>query len=158
MSLALGASVALAACGFSPVYAPGNAGERLREQVRPRAPGSRNGFIFATRVEDRLGRAGDSAPFVLDYRLRLNDRVIALTGGGGAERIAIEGVAEFSLRRAGGDTVLTSGTVDAFASFTDVGTSVATRTARRDAQSRVVTMLADAVVDRLAATAGDWLP
>lgn len=154
--LALGAALGLGACGFQPVYAPGAPARALRGRVAVDPPGSRVGFFFATRVEERLGRA-EAPEFRLGATIRQDVRELALTGTGGRERVAFEGVAEYRLRGPDG-RVLTSGRVDAFTSFTDIGTPVAARTARRDARRRLAGILADRVVEDLIVTAPDWLP
>jgi LPS-assembly lipoprotein len=152
----LAAALGLGACGFQPVYGPGAPANALRGRVAVDPPGTRVGFFFAGRIEERLGRA-EAAEFRLGATIRQDVRELTLTGSGGRERVAFEGVAEYRLRGPGGQ-VLTSGRVDAFTSFTDIGTPVATRTARRDARRRLAEILADRVVDDLLLTAPDWLP
>ncbi len=50
------APLALAACGFTPAYAPGGAATRLMGTVRAADPSDKNGFDFVERIEERLGR------------------------------------------------------------------------------------------------------
>jgi len=154
--VALGLLGALAACGFSPVYAPGAPATRLRGEVLPDPPGTRYGFRFVAQVEDRLGRASNDAAYRLAYTLpRANERS-AVTGTGGALRRTLEGAAEYRLIARGRGQVLTSGRVTGFTSFTDIGTSVAVRTARAAAEERLAVILADQVATRLIASAPDW--
>ena len=64
----LGGALALAACGFSPVYAPGGAGSKLFGQIRAADPKTPDEFTFAGRIAERLGPARD-ARFALAYKL-----------------------------------------------------------------------------------------
>ena len=149
---ALGALGGLAACGFAPAYGPGGSASVLRNQVLPDKPGDRFAFLFASRIEDRLGPAGEDAAYSLGYGLPLRTVETAVTGTGSPRRLALEGVARFSLRRRGGG-VVTSGAVSAFTAFSDTGTSVAVRSARADAERRLAVILADQVVTQLLARA-----
>ena len=49
--------LALAACGFEPVYGPGGAGTALQNRVLVDAPEDRFGYFLVREVESRLGRA-----------------------------------------------------------------------------------------------------
>jgi LPS-assembly lipoprotein len=148
--------IALPACGFSPAYAPGAPAARLRGEVLPDPPGDSLSFEFVAALEDSLGRAGDGAAYALGYALPIRFVETAQTGFGGALRLSIEGAADFALRRRADGTVLTSGRVTGFATYSDTGTSVAVAAARDDAEQRLARILADRVATRLIATAPDW--
>lgn len=53
--------LALAACGFEPVYGPGGAGAALQNRVLVDAPEDRFGYFLVREVESRLGRAATPA-------------------------------------------------------------------------------------------------
>ena len=53
--LGLAGALALAGCGFTPVYGPGGAGTALRNAVRVDDPVTRSDFQFLRAVEDILG-------------------------------------------------------------------------------------------------------
>ena len=75
--------LALAACGFTPVYAPGGTGAALRGKVTIVAPESEEGYLILRNVEERLGRAQANV-----YRLTLTPVLErqgqAITEAGGA--------------------------------------------------------------------------
>jgi len=50
--------LALAACGFTPVYGPGGTGSKLQNQVLVAAPDDRDTFLLVRRIEERLVRPG----------------------------------------------------------------------------------------------------
>ena len=52
--LLLLAPLALAACGFEPLYAPGNAGAELHNRVLVDAPSDQNGYLLTREIEERL--------------------------------------------------------------------------------------------------------
>ncbi len=155
---ALAVLAALPACGFSPAYAPDGPATALRGQVLPDTPGDAYAFRFVSQIEERLGRAGEGAPFALGYGLPRRTVETAQTGFGSPLRLSLEGAAEYALRRQADGAVVTSGRVTGFVTYSDVGTSVAVRSARADAERRLATLLADRVATRLVAAAGgaDW--
>ncbi|MBL3565900.1 hypothetical protein JMM59_12930, partial [Rhodovulum sulfidophilum] len=53
-------------------------------------------------------------------------------------------------------SVVQSGEVDSFTAYSATGSTVATRTAERDAYRRLMVILADEMVTRLLAGSGAW--
>ncbi|MEO1679149.1 MAG: LPS assembly lipoprotein LptE [Pseudomonadota bacterium] len=152
--LALGG---LAACGFEPAYAPGGAATELRGQILPDAPDSAIEFAFASRLEDRLGRAEVGA-FTLGYEIDTLVDGLAITPDQETLRFNLVGRADFTVRNMSDGAVLTSGAVENFVSYSAIGTTVATRASETDAQERLAVILADQIVSRLVATAASWVP
>jgi LPS-assembly lipoprotein len=153
--LALLAALPLAACGFTPVYGPGGAGNRLRGRVEIEVPGNQLAFSLVSRLEDRLGRAG-SAPFLLSYEIRTSDSALAITEADEINRINITGTAAFAVTEAATGRVVQSGEVTTFTAYATSAAPIATTAARRDAQDRLMIALADQIVARLLAGADDW--
>lgn len=145
-----------AGCGFSPAYAPGGAATSLRGQVLPDPPGNASEFVFASRLEDRLGRA-EEARFALAYDFDTRAEGLAITPDQETLRFNLIGTVRFSLRDRGTGQVVTSGVVENFTAYSAIGTTVATRASQNDAQRRLAVILADEVVTRLVATAPAWL-
>lgn len=143
---------ALAGCGFAPAYAPGGAGTALRGAVALADPTDRDGFGFAARLEDRLGRA--SAPrFRLDWSVQTTPVGAGITPTGAITRYTLKGQAQFALTAEGTGATVGSGTVESFTSWSTSGSTVATLTAEQDARRRLMVILADQVVARLIAAA-----
>ncbi|MEI4234007.1 LPS assembly lipoprotein LptE [Roseovarius sp. D22-M7] len=142
----------LAGCGFSPAYGPGGGGTALRGQVEIAEPDSRAGYILTRDLESRLGRTA-SGRYALTPEISLGTEAVAIDRRNVAGRFNILGSVRYTLTdRQTGETV-TRGTVDAFSAYSARGTPVATRAARRDAEARLMTILADQMVTRLLATA-----
>src|SRR5690606_3549674 len=89
-------ALALAACGFSPVYGPGGTGGKLFGQVRTADPRTPDDFAFAGRIAEQLGPEKD-ARFLLEYRLRIAVVPQAITRDEVTTRYALNGTADFVL-------------------------------------------------------------
>ncbi|MEO0378696.1 MAG: LPS assembly lipoprotein LptE [Pseudomonadota bacterium] len=142
------AVLALTACGFTPVYGPGGAGTALQNRVLVDQPDDRTGFLLVQRLEERLGRAGDPA-YRLAVDLALREEARAIDPDGDIRRFHLIGSAAYTLLLSGSDSVVQSATVDNFVSYSATGTAVATLSARRDAQERLMVILADQIVLQL---------
>ena len=151
--------LAAAGCGFSPAYGPGGAAQGLRGSIRADDPQSGEEFDFVERLEERLGRP-EAARFALAYTITTEREGLARTAERRDSRGQITGRVDFELRalNAEGENAapLTSGTVTAFTGHSATATPLADRATAEDAQRRLMRMLADRVVSRLTATAGDW--
>ena len=138
----------LAGCGFTPAYAPGGSGARLQGNVAANAPRSRAGYLLLQRIEERLGR-NDAAPLILSTDLALTRVDVGVTSGDETTRTRIFGAATWRLQAASDGAELASGTVENFTAFSTTGSTVATAAAERDAEARLMIILADAVVEAL---------
>ncbi|WP_187431775.1 hypothetical protein ROLI_037470 [Roseobacter fucihabitans] len=143
--------LALAACGFTPVYAPGGAGSQVQHNIAVQAPTTRDGFLLTQRLEERLGRAGDAA-YSLSYTIASGLESLAVDREGITTRFNLVGSANYALTEASTGRVITSGSVDNFAGLSAAGTTVATFAAERDAQKRLMVLLADQIVTRVLTT------
>lgn len=147
----LAAALAVAACGFTPVYGPQGAGQAIFGQIATREPRSADDFAFDRRLTERLGTLTQTA-YQLDYTLRIASVGQAITPDEVTTRYSLNGTAAFTLTDTSG-SVVTRGQVSSFTSYSATGTPVATVAAERDARNRLARMLADQVVTRLMAAA-----
>jgi LPS-assembly lipoprotein len=141
-------ALALGACGFRPVHAPGGAGAALQGQVRAADPATRAEQQFVAALEDRLGRA-DRARFDLAYVLTVTPIEGGRIQGLGATRIVLAGGLDFTLTEGGLERA--RGRVSAESAYSTTATQLAALTAEDDAQARLMQMLADALISRLLA-------
>jgi LPS-assembly lipoprotein len=144
------AALPLAACGFSPAYAPGGPGRALRQQVRAADPVSSHDFDFVAAFEDRLGRPA-MPRYDLAYQITTFERGAAQVSGLGATRISLFGTVQYTLTETGNDTVVTQGSLRNFTNYSTTDTQLATRRAQEDAAQRLMRILADQVAARLIA-------
>jgi LPS-assembly lipoprotein len=152
---ALLSPLALAACGFAPVYGAGGAAAGLQKAIRVDDPSDKFGFDLVKRLEERLGRP-ERARYDLSYVIQTEPVAVGITLAGEITRYNLVGSVAFTLKsRAGGET-LTSGKVDSFTAWSATGPTVAGLEAEDDARSRLMRILADQIVARLLASALDW--
>ena len=144
------AALALAACGFSPVYGPTGTGSKLFGQIRAAEPSTPDEYTFAGRIAERLG-PDQAARFALAYNLRIAVVPQAITPDEVTTRYSLNGSADFVLTEAASGQEVTRGQVSTFTSYSTTGTTIATMSAEQDAHDRLARMLADQVVTRLLA-------
>ena len=157
---ALAAAALLAACGFTPLYAPGGPaaamGGRIEVAVIEGAPG----FAMREELTGRLGPA--TAPtHRLDVTLDLEQTGVALTQQDVTTRYNVTGTADYALVPLDGGPPVAGGTVRALTGYSTPETvsasAFASLAAERDAERRLAVDLADRIVQRLALSAGDWM-
>ncbi|MCE8007187.1 LPS assembly lipoprotein LptE [Aestuariivita sp.] len=141
----------LAACGFTPVYAPGGTAAALRGQVAVEAPGNPDDFLLVRELETRFGRGG--ARFGLAFDLNVGAEGLAVTRTGDVTRFNLVGKVDYVLTDLVTDQVVTQGSVNNFTGYSDTGSTVETLAAERDARTRLMRMLADQITTQLYAQA-----
>ncbi|SNT05617.1 LPS assembly lipoprotein LptE [Tropicimonas sediminicola] len=155
---ALAVTGGLAACGFTPAYAPGGSAYALRNQILAEAPSSTEEYAFVVQFEDRLGRTSDAAPYLLTYSITTETDGLAVTSDQETLRYNLSGEVRFTVTDRASGAVLTSGRTESFTSYSAIGTTVATRASEKSASERLMVILADQTVSQLLATAGSWQP
>lgn len=154
--LGLGVALALAGCGFAPVYGPQGDGGRLQSAINVQAPDTRDEQLLTRRIEERLGRG---SRFRLTHELDISEEPLAIDASNIASRVNLVGRVSFALYPGGpvddDATPLMTGRTTAFTGYSTTGSTVATRAAARDARERLATILADRIVARLLGAAGD---
>ena len=154
--LAALSGLALAGCGFAPAYAPGGPAARLRGAVLVDAPTGRPGYLLTRHIEARLER-GAPGRFGLSYTIEIEEDAVAISADNVITRYNILGDVAYALRDLDDSQVLLSGDVSSFVGYSASGSTVATQAARRDAEARLMRILADQILTRLTAEA-DRLP
>ncbi len=148
---ALTAPLALAACGFEPVFAPGGSGTALQNAVLVAAPQNQNGFLLVRRIEERLGRPSP-ARYTLSLTLSTRAQGLETDPAGNTNRFNVIGIAGYVLTDAETGVQISSGTVNSFTGYSATDSTVAAQAARRDAIERLMVILADQITTRLLAT------
>lgn len=147
------APLALAACGFTPVYGPGGAGSALDGRVLVDSPETEDGYLIRRDLEHRLGRAADEG-FRLTVMPRTSVQGQAVTAAGEITRYSLVGEAAYTLTDAASGQVVTAGKVENFTGYSATGSTVETLASETDARKRLMTILADQIVVRLLALDG----
>lgn len=158
--LCSGTMAALAGCGFTPVHGPGGTdtanAPSLRGAILADAPADRNAFVFVGQFEERLGRATTAPRYHLRYTIRTRRAGVGITPARETTRFNLFGVVDYVVIDAATDAVATKGLVENFVGFSATSLIVSTQAAERDANERLMVILADQIVTRLLATAPDW--
>jgi len=143
----------LAGCGFAPVYGPGGGGDALMGEVSVAPLYGRAGFLLTREVETRLGRT-QTPRYELRPEIELRSEAIAIDRSNVAARANLIGTVRYTLTELESGTVVDRGTVTNFTGYSTFDTPIVTRVAARDAMERLMQMLADQMLTRLAAAAG----
>ncbi|MDB3910715.1 LPS assembly lipoprotein LptE [Paracoccaceae bacterium] len=151
------AAAALAGCGFTPVYGPDGTGAALLGQLSLDPPQDRNAYLLRRRIEERLGQATAGA-WRLSTQIKTDDIGLVFTTDGDITRYNINGTTDYTLRRTGSSEIFRQGKIQHFTSYSATGTTVATLAAKRDAEVRLMTILADQIIDQLLIISEDLQP
>ena len=149
------APLALAACGFTPAYAPGGAATSLLGTVRAQDPTDKNGFDLVERLEERLGRPEDHR-YDLAFTITTEAVGVGITTENEITRYNLKGVIDYTLSDTATGTRLTGGRVQSFTAYSATGSTVAGLAAEEDAAFRLMRILADQIVARLIAASASF--
>ncbi len=151
------APLALAACGFTPIYGRGTAAEALNGKIALGPVEDRLGFEFYEQLENRLGRA-DSPLYRLDITLTVSSKGLAITQDNAITRYNLAGVANFTLTRIADDNVVLQDKLRAFTAYSATSSAYSTFISERDARRRLAVTLADQIATRIASSAESFSP
>lgn len=157
-TLLLALPLLAAACGFTPVYAPGGTGSALHGRIAVLAPEEIKGatgtdaYFLVQNLEQRLGRGG-SAAYKLDLTLSTQEEGQAITADNEITRYSVIGTVNYSLTELSAGNIVSSGTVRNFTGYSATGSTVETLAGERDAHERLMVILADQVTTQILATA-----
>lgn len=147
--------LALAACGFSPAYAPGSPAAGLQGAIRVAEPRTRPAFDFVERLEERLGLPAN-ARFDLTYDIRTDSSQVGITPDNTIQRFHLTGTVDWTLTEMASGARVAGGRVENFAAYSATGSTVAGLAAEEAAGLQLMRMLADQIVTRLIASADQW--
>ncbi len=142
------APLALAACGFEPVYGIGGNGAALQNRVLIDPPGNQDSYILVRELETRLGRSADPA-YGLSMVINTSEARLAIDREGDTGRFNRNAIVNFSLRDLNNGQILMSGKVENFVGYSATGTTVETLAGEQNAQKRLMGIIADQIVTRL---------
>jgi LPS-assembly lipoprotein len=148
------APLALAACGFTPAYAPGGPATGLLGTIWVQDPTDKNGFDLVERLEERLGRP-DGIRYDLTFAITTESVGVGITTDNQITRFNLKGAVDYTLTDRASGVRVAGGRVQGFTAYSATGSTVAGLAAEEDAATRLMRLLADQIVARLiAASAG----
>jgi len=144
--------LALAACGFTPAYAPGGGADKLLGAIWVQDPTDKNAFDLVERLEERLGRP-ENIRFDLAYTITTEAVGVGITTDNKITRFNLMGAIDYSLTERATGARVAGGRVQNFTAYSATGSTVAGLAAEEDAAFRLMRILADQIVARLIAAA-----
>jgi len=147
--------LALAGCGYTPVYGPGGSAEALRGTIAIDDPIDAEGFALVRQLERRLGLPAGPT-YRLSASIALDEDELGILPDQTITRYNIVGEVAYTLSDLATGEAVTFGAASSFTSYSATGTTVATLSAQRDARERLMVILADQTSAELLAGAGDW--
>ena len=146
--IALICALPLAGCGYTPVYGPNGTGTQLQNRVLVDEPLTPDGYLITRQLETRLGRTND-AGYTLSVTTNTKEESLAFDADGDIERYNLVGTADYTLVNTATGAIAASGQVSNFTGYSATGTPVAALAAERDANERLMIILADQIVTEL---------
>ncbi|QHQ36611.1 LPS assembly lipoprotein LptE [Algicella marina] len=153
----LAATLALPGCGFEPLYGKGSAAARLQNSIAVAPLEGRFGFEMRQRLETRLGRA-ETPRYFLRIEPEISSEGQAIRSDNTITRVSVTGRAAFTLFDYASEVPVFSDSVRNFTAYSTTASAFATDITSQDAERRLAVSLADQIVLRLAASAGEWMP
>jgi len=147
--------VTLAACGFTPAYAPGGSGGVLQNTVLAAEPRNKAAFDLVERLEERLGPS-DNPKYALTYTIATSLVGLGITADNATTRYNLLGTVDWELTDVMTRARLTGGKAENFTAFSATSSAVGGLAVREDAAQRLMRILADQIVSQLLATSGSW--
>jgi len=142
-SLALVGFLTLTACGLTPIYSGG-----ANEQVfNIQAPTDRMQFELVKALETQIVHS-DTAASRLSYQLSTQNVSTVVSSAQELNRFRVKGRLNYQILNADGD-VQSKGMVSAFTAYSATGSTLATDRSQRDAQDRLMVILADKLIQTI---------
>lgn len=139
---------ALAACGFTPAFAPGGAAAGLKGAILIDAPSDHDAYQLVKHLEARLGQP-TSPRFGLGYAIKTSTEGVGITPSQETTRYQLVGEVTYTLTDLVSAEIVESGSVKDFTAYAATGSTVSTLTAKRDTRNRLMVILGDKIVNRL---------
>ncbi|MGX9355648.1 LPS assembly lipoprotein LptE [Roseobacteraceae bacterium S113] len=145
----MSALMGTASCSFTPALGRNGAASALYGQIETKAPLDPEEFEMTLALEERWGRGGVNAPFILDYSLNFESESLGADRDGASQREHLTGEAKYALRRRGESGALAQGKVHNLTGYSTTANTASTDAAAKQAKSRLIRILADDVVERV---------
>ncbi|WP_281969155.1 LPS assembly lipoprotein LptE [Roseovarius nanhaiticus] len=140
---AYGVIVSLAACGFTPVYAPGTQIDQRFSEIEVAPPNNRFEYLLVRNLEERIGR-NPSGDTLLNHTLIIFEEGLEVVG---AARSQIVGEVRYQLVSKDTGQVIATGSVKSFTAYSP--SSQVLVATQRDTAERLMQILADKTISDL---------
>ena len=135
-------SLATTGCSFSPVYKSDVGPAFLRGKIVLPKPGSRDDYMLYSKLEENFGQL-ENPVFSLSVSYGVNSKGLGSLGS--ITRYNLIGSANFRLEEISTSTLIISDKLKTFTSYSASSQTLATETAARAAQDRLMASIADQI-------------
>ena len=143
--------LALMACGFTPVYAPGGTASALRGKLKQWTIISIIGYLLVQNLEERLGRS-DAPVYSLSLTLLTGEQGQAITASNETTRYSVVGKVDYVLSDIASKETVASGSVENFTGYCAVSTPKDNFMMMCTRSERLMVILADLITTQLYTT------
>lgn len=139
------------------MLAEGGAGSALQGQVDLPEIDDRLSRVMSVRLEKRLGRPAQTAPYRLEVDQDFQRRGLLVAQDNAITRVQLRGTAKWALYRRGETDPIDQGEVSSEAGFDQTASLFASQTTERDVERRLAEDLAERIARRLLARADRYV-
>ena len=149
--------LALAACGFEPIYGVDKPANRIRGKINVEVSDGRNAFELRDRLNERLGATGNAPIYMLKYKTNVESKNLTISKDNDVTRYTLQGKTSFELINISTQKVVYKNNIVSNTAYSATAGTYPTTIAERDANVRLSRDMGDKIVTLLLITAKDWL-
>jgi LPS-assembly lipoprotein len=148
-------TLALGACGYTPIYGEGTAASGLNGKIEITSGKGREPFEMRERMVERFGFATDPR-YALVFSYDVSSKGLAVSTTAEITRYNLTGISKFKVTDLSSGKVVFSSTVKSLTAYSATSETYPTRVAEQDARTRLALALADQIITRVSSTASQW--
>ena len=134
------------ACSFTPIYSNSTSYE-FTKQISIQEPSTKNEFILYSQLINRFDDA--DGKYILNYEIYTSKEDRALIFDGTVHRVEISGTVLFTLKDKKTGTEIISDTEQLYLSYSNSGSTAAILNAKKTTNTKLISLLAEKVANRI---------
>jgi LPS-assembly lipoprotein len=149
-------TLALGACGYTPIYGEGTAASSLNGRLEITAGKGREPFEMRERMVERFGFTNNPS-YTLIFSYDVSSKGLAVSTTAEITRYNLTGISKFKVTDILTGKVVFSSTVKSLTAYSATSETYPTRVAEQDARTRLALALADQIITRVSSTSAQWV-